>query len=143
MDDQSTAQDALSTKELHELVLLGTDGVTLGIRGKVAQVTDVTLGIFGGTVRLAVGVDCTCQLLHSLINHGRRTVRTSRGAAVGVVTELVNVESTLGVGVVARDVPGDGGGSALGGLVESDGTGDLGVTPENSDCRSQSASVRD
>ena len=72
-----------------------------------------------------------------------RTVRTSRGAAVGVVTELVNVESTLGVGVVARDVPGDGGGSTLGGLVESDGTGDLGVTPENSDCRSQSASVRD
>ena len=70
-------------------------------------------------------------------------MRTSRGASVGVVTELVNVESPLSVGVVARDVPGDGGGSALGGLVESDGTGDLGVTPENSDCRSQSASVRD
>lgn len=62
-------------------------------------------------------------------------MRTSRGAAVGVVTELVNVESTLSVGVVARDVPGDGGGSALGGLVERDGTGDLGVTPENSDCQ--------
>lgn len=68
-------------------------------------------------------------------------MRTGRGAAVGVVTELVNVESTLSVGVVARDVPGDGGGSALGGLLKGDGTGDLGVTPENSDYQSINVSI--
>jgi hypothetical protein len=32
-------------------------------------------------------------------------VGTSRGAAVGVVTELVDVEATLSVGIVAGDVP--------------------------------------
>ena len=57
---------------------------------------------------------------------------TGRGAAVGVVTELVDVESTLGVGVVAEDVPRDSGGSGLGGLLKGDGTVDLGVTTEDS-----------
>ena len=60
-------------------------------------------------------------------------MRTGRGAAVGVVTELVDVESTLGVGVVAEDVPRDSGGSVLGGLLKGDGTVDLGVTTEDSD----------
>lgn len=59
----------------------------------------------------------------------------SGGAAVGVVTELVNVESTLSVGVVAGDVPGDGGGGTLVSLFEGDGAGDLSVTTENSNCR--------
>lgn len=59
----------------------------------------------------------------------------SGGAAVGVVTELVNVESTLSVGVVAGDVPGDGGGGTLVSLLEGDGAGDLSVTTENSNCR--------
>jgi hypothetical protein len=59
-------------------------------------------------------------------------VRTSGGAAVGVVTELVDVEATLGVGVVALDVPGDGGGSVLVGLLEGDSAGDLGVTTDDS-----------
>lgn len=59
-------------------------------------------------------------------------MRTSGGAAVGVVTELVDVEATLGVGVVALDVPGDGGGRVLVGLLEGDSAGDLGVTAENS-----------
>jgi hypothetical protein len=62
----------------------------------------------------------------------KRTVRTSGGAAVGVVTELVDVEATLGVGVVALDVPGDGGGRVLVGLLEGDSAGDLGVTTEDS-----------
>lgn len=60
-------------------------------------------------------------------------MRTGRGAAVGVVTELVDVESTLSVGVVAEDVPRDSGGSVLGGLLKGDGTVDLGVTTEDSD----------
>lgn len=62
-------------------------------------------------------------------------MRASGGAAVGVVTELVNVESTLSVGVVASDVPGDGGRGTLGSLLEGDGAGDLSVTTENSNCK--------
>lgn len=61
-------------------------------------------------------------------------MRTGGGAAVGVVTELVDVESTLGVGIVAGDVPRDVGGSTLVSLLEGDGTGDLRVTAEDSHC---------
>lgn len=66
---------------------------------------------------------------------------TSGGAAVGVVTELVDVETTLGVGVVAGDVPGDGGGGVLVGLLEGDGAGDLRVTTEDSNCGGALAGV--
>lgn len=59
-------------------------------------------------------------------------MRTSGGAAVGVVTELVDMEATLGVGVVALDVPRDSGGRVLVGLLEGDSAGDLGVTTEDS-----------
>jgi hypothetical protein len=62
-------------------------------------------------------------------------VRAGRGTAVGVVTELVDVEATLGVGVVTGDVPGDGGGRVLVGLLEGDSAGDLGVSAEDSDWR--------
>jgi hypothetical protein len=55
------------------------------------------------------------------------------GAAVGVVAEGVDVHAALGVGIVAGDVPGNGGGSRLGRLLESHGAGDLGVTPDDSD----------
>jgi hypothetical protein len=44
------------------------------------------------------------------------------------------VEATLCVGVVAGDVPRDGGGLRLRGLLEGDGAGDLGVTTDNSNC---------
>ena len=40
----------------------------------------------------------------------RRTVRTSACAAVCVVAELMDMHATLGGGVVAADVVGDGGG---------------------------------
>ena len=36
---------------------------------------------------------------------GALTVRSGRGAAVGVVTEGVDVHATLSVGVVTGDVP--------------------------------------
>jgi hypothetical protein len=62
-------------------------------------------------------------------------VGASGGAAVGVVTKLVNVETTLSVGVVTGNVPGDSGRATLGFLLEGDGTGDLSVTTENSNCR--------
>lgn len=59
-------------------------------------------------------------------------MRTSRGAAVGVVAELVDVEGALSVSVVAVDVPRHGRGRVLGLLLEGHGTGDLGVTAEDS-----------
>lgn len=58
-------------------------------------------------------------------------MRSGRSASVGVVTKGVNVEAALGVGVLAGDVPGDGGGRRLGVLLEDDGAADLGVTTED------------
>ena len=51
------AKNALSTNQLHKLVLLGANGVALGVSLEVTQVTDVTLSILGGTVGLAEWVD--------------------------------------------------------------------------------------
>jgi hypothetical protein len=60
-------------------------------------------------------------------------VRASRCAAVGVVAKGVNVHATLGIGIVPGDVPGDSGRGRVGLLLEDDGAGDLGVTPDDSD----------
>lgn len=60
-------------------------------------------------------------------------MRASRCAAVGVVAEGVDVHATLGIGVLAADVPGDGGGRGLRLLLEGDGSGDLGVSTDDSD----------
>lgn len=61
-------------------------------------------------------------------------MRTGRGAAIGVVTVGVDVHAALGVGIVASDVPRDGGIGALGGLLEGDGARDLGVSTEDGNC---------
>ena len=58
-------------------------------------------------------------------------MRAGRGAAVGVVTKGVDVHATVGIGVVAGDVPAHGGGSTLGRLLKGDGPGDLGVTTDD------------
>lgn len=63
----------------------------------------------------------------------RLTVRTSGCAAVGVVTESMDVHATLSVGVVAGDVPCDGGVGVLVRLLKGDGTLDVGVSTEDSD----------
>jgi hypothetical protein len=55
------------------------------------------------------------------------------GAAVGVVTELVDVDATLSIGVVTSDVPGDGGWGGLGFLLEGNGARDLRVTSNGCD----------
>jgi hypothetical protein len=62
------------------------------------------------------------------------TVGTSGSAAVGVVTELVNMHATLSVGVVASDIPCDGSWGRFGGLLEGNGPGDLRVTSDGSNC---------
>jgi hypothetical protein len=69
-------------------------------------------------------------------------VRTGTRASIGVVAKSVNVHTTLSVGIVASDVPGNGGVGRLRGLLEDDGTRDFGVTSENSDYIAQSVSDR-
>lgn len=66
-------------------------------------------------------------------------MRTSRCAAVGIVTELVNMHATLSIGVVTGDIVGDGGGRRLGCLFEGHLTCDFGVSSEDSDCSGMSA----
>lgn len=61
-------------------------------------------------------------------------MRASRRAAVGVVTKLVDVHATLGVGVIAMDLVGDGGWGGVVGLLEGDGAADFGVTADDCDC---------
>jgi len=55
-------------------------------------------------------------------------MRTSGCTSIGIITKLVNVESSLGIGIVTSKVPGDGGWRGLGFLFKGDGTGDLGVS---------------
>ena len=62
-------------------------------------------------------------------------MRTSRCASIGIVTELVNMESSLSVGIVTTKVPCDGRWGRLGFLLEGDGPGDLGVSSYGCDCR--------
>lgn len=112
------ADNALGANELDKLIGQSALGVALAIGFKVAQVANMASLIGGSTVGLAMGVK----------------VRTSRGATIGVVTKGVNVEATLGVGIVAGDVVGNGGGRVLRLLLEHDGSRDLGITTEDSDC---------
>ena len=135
------ANHALGADELDEAVGHAALGVALGIRLDVAEVTNVAVLVARGAVRLAVGVDCgRAQLLRTSGNgwNASRTVRAhtmraGRGAAVGVVAKGVDVHAALGIGIVAAQVPGNGGGGTLGLLLEGDGAGDLGVTPDDSD----------
>jgi hypothetical protein len=60
-------------------------------------------------------------------------VRTSRRAAIGVVAELVDMYATLGIGVVAGDVVGDGSGRGLGTLLEGHGSRDFRVSSDDGD----------
>lgn len=55
---------------------------------------------------------------------------SSRCASVGVVTKLVYVHTTLGIGIVSGDVVRDGGWGRLGGLLESDRALHVRVTTE-------------
>jgi hypothetical protein len=92
-----------------------SDGV--GVGGDVSEVTSVAVLISGSTVGFSVGVE----------------VSTGGGTTVGVVTELVDVHSTLSVGIDVLDLVLDDGRSGLVLLGELDNTGNTGVTTEDSD----------
>jgi len=89
VDNNGAAENTLGADQLDELVTDRALGVALAVGLEVAQVTNVALLVLGGTVGLAVRVE----------------VRAGGSAAVGVVTEGVNVHTTLSVGIVASDVP--------------------------------------
>lgn len=75
--------------------------------------------VCGSPVSLAMGVE----------------VRPGRSASVGVITKRVDVEAALRVGIVAGQVPADGGGCRLRLLLEDNGPANLGVTTENGNCK--------
>lgn len=61
------------------------------------------------------------------------TMGPSGGAAVGVVTELMDVHATLSIGVVASDVPCNSGWGGLRFLLEGNSSGNLRVTSNGCD----------
>jgi hypothetical protein len=60
-------------------------------------------------------------------------VRTSRYAAIGVVAELVDMNPSFSIGVVAGNVVGDSRGGGLGVLFEGDCPGDFRVSSKDGD----------
>ena len=58
-------------------------------------------------------------------------MRTSTGAAIGVIAKSVNVHTTLSVGVVASDIPFHRRGGALVLLSKGHGALDVGITTED------------
>jgi hypothetical protein len=104
--------------QLDEAVLNASLGNTVAVGLDVSQVTDVAVLVGGSTVGLSEGVE----------------VRAGGGTAVGVVTELVDVHSTLGVGIGVLDLVFDDGGGVLSLLSELDDTRDTGITADDSNC---------
>lgn len=62
------------------------------------------------------------------------TVWSSTSTTVGVITKLVDVHASLCRGITAFDVIGNGRRGSLGGLLESNGTADGGITTKYCDC---------
>ena len=58
---------------------------------------------------------------------------TGAGASIRVVSELVNVHATLSIGILAGDIPADGGGRGFGLLLERHLSGDLGISSNDGD----------
>jgi len=118
MDHDCSAENAVLADQLDVAVADAALGIALVVGLEVTEVANMALIIAWGAVSLAVGV----------------VMRTSAGAAVGVVTELVDMHATLGTGIVVLDVPSDSGGRGLGGLLEGHLAGDLGVSSEDGNC---------
>jgi len=118
VNDDGTSENALLANQFDETISGASLGVSLTISLEVAQVTDMAFTVCWGTVGLAVWV----------------VVRASAEASVGVVSKLMDMESTLGIGVVAGDIPADGGRRGLGGLLEGHLSCDLGVSSNDGNC---------
>lgn len=123
VDDHSSANDRVLTNQLDKQVSLLTLGKSAGVSGDVSKVSDVTNIVLRSSVVLLERVE----------------VRTSGSASIGVVTKLVDVESTQSVGVVSGNLPGDGGVVVLSLLLEGDQTLDVGVSTKYSDCVSNAS----
>jgi hypothetical protein len=117
VNDDGSTDDRVRADERKVRVADLNLGNTGGVGLEVTQVTDVP--DFSSSVTVS--------------GTGRVEVRTSGSATVGVVTELVDVETSLGVGVHVLDFTRDGDGTAGGFLGEGDDTLDGGVSLENSD----------
>ena len=61
-------------------------------------------------------------------------MRTGAGAAVGIVTKLVDVHATLGGSITAFDVIRDGRWGRLGRLLKGHSAGDTGVASKDRNC---------
>lgn len=136
----SYADNALRTDELDELVRYGALGVALGISLEVAQVADMAVLISRRAMLLVKWVDC-CPLesQETIFARVKPTVWASGCAAVGVVAKSVDVDASLGVGIVASDIPRDCGRAGLRGLLESHDTFDIGVSAK--DCNYMGVSL--
>lgn len=66
------------------------------------------------------------------------TVGSGGCAAIGIVTELMDMHATLSIGVVASDVPCDRGRRGFGLLLKGDRPGDLRVTSHGCNYHRQS-----
>jgi hypothetical protein len=117
VNDDGSTDDGVRADERKVRVADLNLGNTGGVGLEITQVTDVP--DFSSSVTVG--------------GTGRVEVRTSGGATVGVVTELVDVETSLGVGVHVLDFTRDGDRTAGGFLGEGDDTLDGGVSLENSD----------
>jgi hypothetical protein len=117
VNDDGSTDDRVRADERKVRVADLNLGNTGGVGLEVTQVTDVP--DFSSSVAVS--------------GTGRVEVRTSGSATVGVVTELVDVEASLSVGVHVLDFTRDGNGTAGGFLGEGDDTLDGGVSLENSD----------
>ena len=111
----------MGTNQLDDVVLDPSLSNAVGIGLDVTQVTDMAVLVGGGTVGLSEGVE----------------VGTGGGAAVGVVAELVDMHTTLGVGIDVLDLILDDGGGVLVLLRELDGSGDTGVTANDSNLKNR------
>jgi hypothetical protein len=104
----SYANNALGANQLDELVLDASLSIALPIRLVVAQITHVAFLVGRSTVGRVLGVDCVYQppfQSKASFESSSLTVRSGRGAAVGVVAKGVHMHTAFGVCVVTGDVP--------------------------------------
>lgn len=111
------SQDALGPDQLDQVVHNRSLRVALAICLKVSQITNMSFGVRWPAVVLLERVE----------------MRSSGGASVGVVTKLVDVHSTQGVGIVAGNLEVDNGRRRLVFLSEGDGSAHGGFSTDDSD----------